>query len=116
MKVICSGMPKTGTKSLAAALRILGYTVYDIEEQYLYLSNSLIEVIEKGWTTEKIKTMFKNVDAVTDMPSNILWEEIFQAFPDVKVGKSAYKTSLSVFRLYYADLMTEVYLLLLPVP
>jgi len=25
MKVICAGAPKTGTKSMAAALRILGY-------------------------------------------------------------------------------------------
>ena len=32
MKVICAGFPKTGTKSLAMALRELGYSVYDTEE------------------------------------------------------------------------------------
>ena len=33
MKLICAGLPKTGTKTLAKALRILGYTVYDVKEQ-----------------------------------------------------------------------------------
>ena len=32
MKVICAGLSKTGTKTLAKALRILGYTVYDYFE------------------------------------------------------------------------------------
>ena len=33
MKVICAGMNKTGTKSISEALRQLGFTVYDWEEQ-----------------------------------------------------------------------------------
>ena len=32
MKIICAGFPKTGTKSMAAALRELGYSVHDFEE------------------------------------------------------------------------------------
>ena len=35
MKVICAGMPKTGTKSIRKALRHLGFTVFDWEEQIL---------------------------------------------------------------------------------
>ena len=34
MKLVCAGMQKTGTKSMAAALRILGYIVHDVFEQY----------------------------------------------------------------------------------
>ena len=34
MKLICAGLPKTGTKSIAAALRILGYNVHDNAEQW----------------------------------------------------------------------------------
>ena len=36
MKVICAGFPKTGTKSLALALRHLGYSVHDYEEHLQY--------------------------------------------------------------------------------
>ena len=32
MKVICAGFPKTGTKSLALALRHLGHSVHDFPE------------------------------------------------------------------------------------
>ena len=32
MKIICAGFPKTGTKSMATALRQLGYTVNDFPE------------------------------------------------------------------------------------
>ena len=37
MKVICAGFPKTGTKSMALALRELGYSVHDYEE-HLHLN------------------------------------------------------------------------------
>lgn len=36
MKVICAGIPKTGTKTLAEALRILGYNVHDVFQQFFY--------------------------------------------------------------------------------
>ena len=78
-------MPKTGTKSLAAALRILGYKVYDFEEQYFYIGEDLIKIMEGGWTNENIQRIFKDVDAVTDIPGNMLWEDLLQAFPDAKV-------------------------------
>ena len=85
MKVICSGMSKTGTKSLAAALRILGYKVYDFEEQYFYIGKDLTKIMEDGWTKEDIQRIFKDVDAVTDIPGCMLWEDLLQAFPDAKV-------------------------------
>ena len=33
MKIICAGLPRTGTKTIAAALRHLDYTVHDVKEQ-----------------------------------------------------------------------------------
>ena len=85
MKVICSGMSKTGTKTLACALRILGYKVYDLEEQFYFLGKDLMEIIESGWTTKDLKRIYTGVDAVTDIVSNCLWEDIFKAFPGAKV-------------------------------
>lgn len=40
MKVICAGLQKTGTKSMAEALRLLGYNVHDVFDQY-FLDNEL---------------------------------------------------------------------------
>ena len=86
-------MPKTGTKTLASALRTLGYDVYDVEEQFYYLGKDLLEITKSGWTTDDFKRIFNNVDAVTDVMSNCLWEEIFRAFPNVKVREMLYARS-----------------------
>ena len=85
MKVICTGMPKCGTKSLASALRTLGYNVYDFEEQFCFLGEDLIQAVESGWSTEDIRRIYKDADAVTDGLGNLLWEEIHRAFPEAKV-------------------------------
>ena len=87
MKVVCSGLSKTGTKSLAAALRVLGYKVFDFEEQYFYLGEEFLRLSERGWTTDDIRNLYKDADVVTDVPGNLLWEEILKAYPDVKVRK-----------------------------
>ncbi|XP_076801913.1 uncharacterized protein LOC143446244 [Clavelina lepadiformis] len=85
MKVICSGMSKTGTKTLASALKTLGYNVYDFEEQVFYIGRDLQKVMDEGWTVEDLRRIYKGVDAVTDIPGCILWEELYHAFPDAKV-------------------------------
>ena len=87
MKVICSGMQKTGTKTMASALRTLGYDVYDFEEQYFYLGDEFTRIGKNGWTTEDIQRIYKDVEAVTDGPSNSIWEEILEVFPDAKVSE-----------------------------
>ena len=33
MKIICAGLPRTGTKTVAAALRYLDFNVFDAKEQ-----------------------------------------------------------------------------------
>nr|XP_026689507.1 uncharacterized protein LOC100178278 [Ciona intestinalis] len=85
MKVIMTGMPKTGTKTMCSALRILGYKVYDYREQFWYLGPEFLKAVNEGCTTEEIREMLQDVDAVTDMPACILWEEILRAFPGAKL-------------------------------
>ena len=44
MKVICAGFLKTGTKSIAKALRHLGFTVFDWEEQMFDFLDHWVDV------------------------------------------------------------------------
>ena len=84
MKVICAGMSKTGTKSLAKALRFLGLTVFDVEEQIMTHYDAWRAVFLEGQAPDFAK-MYSEVDAVTDGPSFCFYKEILQAFPEAKV-------------------------------
>lgn len=84
VKVICAGLPKTGTKSMAAALKILGFSVYDFDEQWAYQKDEFI----KAFSTKEMPNfneMYANCDAITDVPACLFHKEIFQSFPDAKV-------------------------------
>ena len=94
MKVICAGLPKTGTKSVAAALRILGHNVYDFAEQASYIMEDMIKAFDVGCTADEWRDMLKGVDALTDAPACYIWEEIHRAFPDAKV-----RANLTIFPL-----------------
>ncbi|CAK8688903.1 unnamed protein product [Clavelina lepadiformis] len=85
MKVICAGMSKTGTKSMQAALKELGYNVYDFMENFEYLHDDWVKILAEGGSTEDFRRMYENVDAVTDIPGNIFWDEIHKAFPEAKI-------------------------------
>ncbi|XP_032236771.2 uncharacterized protein LOC116617837 [Nematostella vectensis] len=84
MKIFCAGLSRTGTKSLAVALRILGYNVYDNPEQMLYFMDEWEDLYYRD-KAPNFKRMFADVDAVIDAPANGFVEEILQEFPDVKV-------------------------------
>ena len=86
MKVICAGVGKTGTKSIAKALRHLGFNVFDFEEQILSLDfiDHWFDVFRNGAEPD-VKRVYQNADAVVDSPGNLFWEEILEAFPDCKV-------------------------------
>ena len=45
MKIVCAGLPKTGTKSCSSALRILGYNVADYIETVEFLRNFIVTSI-----------------------------------------------------------------------
>lgn len=85
MKVIVSGASKTGTKSMAEALRLLDFTVYDYVENYAYLNKEWLKIVREGGSVDDFRRMYEGVDAVTDSPCNHFWEEIHKAFPDAKV-------------------------------
>ena len=84
MKVICAGMPKTGTKSITKALRHLGFTVFDWEEQIFDFLDHWFDVFKNGAEPD-VKRVYQDADAVVDTPGNFFWEEILEAFPDCKV-------------------------------
>jgi len=85
MKVILAGMSKCGTKTMVAALKKLDYNVYDFFENFDYLFDDWWKILEYGGTAEDFRRMYENVDAITDVPGNHFWEEIMEAFPDVKI-------------------------------
>ena len=84
MKVICAGMGKTGTKSITKALRYLGFTVFDFEEQNLDFFDHWVDVFQNGVKPD-VKRVYQHADAVVDLPGNFIYEEILEVFPDCKV-------------------------------
>nr|XP_039268203.1 uncharacterized protein LOC120343149 [Styela clava] len=85
MKVIVAGFIKTGTKTMAAVLDILGYSVYDLEHHFYYLEKDWQKILKEGGTKEDFHRMYKDVDVGVDVPFVIFWEEILEAFPDAKI-------------------------------
>lgn len=87
MKVIVIGFSKTGTKSIHAALKKLGYKVYDYEHNFYYLRKEWIKIMtSQGGTREDFYNMYKDVDVTMDVPACVFWKEILEAFPDAKVS------------------------------
>ena len=84
MKVICAGMNKTGTKSISEALRQLGFTVFDFPQQLPDFLDHWVDVFQNGAQPDA-KRVYRNADAVVDIPGNLFWEEILEVFPDCKL-------------------------------
>jgi len=84
MKIICAGLPKTGTKSMANALRMLGLVVHDSPEHFQNHMIEYDEVFSTGKVTD-FASMYSKVDAVTDIPACLFWKELKEIFPDAKV-------------------------------
>ena len=84
MKVICAGLAKTGTTSLAKALQVLGYNVYDFQEHYEFHLQQWLDSFETD-RHPNFKEIYQGVDAVTDVPPAFWFEEISAAYPEAKV-------------------------------
>ena len=84
MKIICAGVMKTGTKSMAKALRHLGFKVFDWEEQTLDFLDHWLDVFQNVAALDA-KRVYHNADAFVDFPGYFFVEEILEAFPDWKV-------------------------------
>ena len=85
MKIIGAGMSKTGTTSLAQALRILGFNVYDFDEQMTIHRKQWFDLYFSGVEPDFAAMYGADVDAITDSPSVLWFEEILKSFPDAKV-------------------------------
>ena len=85
MKIILAGLPKTGTKTINAALTELGFNVYDYLEHFMYHHDSWIKIFDGKATQSDYYLMYENVDVVVDVPACFHWKKIHQAFPDAKV-------------------------------
>jgi len=95
MKIICAGAPRTGTTSLAAALRFLGLTVYDSPEQMAFQLEDWDDILRKGGEPDW-RAMFNDVDAICDGPAFYFWEQMLDAFPDAVVRFPAILTYTTV--------------------
>ena len=88
MKIICAGQIKTGTKSLAKALEILGFKVYDFDSQLLHHGKFWFDVYMNG-TWPDLRSLHEasreEIDALVDLPSAFFFDEILECFPDIKV-------------------------------
>lgn len=84
MRVICVGMNKTGTKSITKALRHLEFAVFDWEEQIFDFMDHWLDVFQNGVKPD-VKRVYRNADAVVDIPGNLFYEEILESFPEFKV-------------------------------
>ncbi|XP_039252920.2 uncharacterized protein LOC120330140 isoform X1 [Styela clava] len=89
MKVICAGFPKTGTKSMARALRLLGYgKVYDFEEAIEYGLEEWGEILlNKSTDMNKVLDQIysDDVEAVVDFPHSFFFEHFYRKWPNAKV-------------------------------
>ena len=100
MKIICAGVMKTGTKSMAKALRHLGFKVFDWEEQTLDFLDHWLNVFQNGATLDA-KRVYHNADAFVDFPGYFFFEEILEIFPDCKVILTVREEDLWVHSLSY---------------
>ena len=84
MKIICAGLSKTGTTSIASALKMLDFNVYDFWEHEAIHGDVWLDLYLLDKKPD-FTSMYQSVDAVTDLPAAFWYQEIFEAFPDAKV-------------------------------
>ncbi len=75
MKIIGAGLSRTGTKSLAHALRLLGYRT-------LHFDRTRLTDIVEGRAAEPDFHRYDDLDAVLDLPAAWYFEELLAAYPE----------------------------------
>lgn len=76
MKIICIGLPKTGTTSLHNALKYLGYTS-------VHFANDPITVDQLRRGDYRLKVL-EDHDAISDIPVPAIFPQLDTAFPGAK--------------------------------
>ncbi|KAK6815017.1 hypothetical protein RU639_008547 [Aspergillus parasiticus] len=101
MKVLALGMSRSGTESLARALRILGYDHvfhgFEMWESTPMLWRSWTMLGRRKWgnagtadgrsdiTREDFDNLFGHCEAITDQPGTLFAPELISAYPEAKV-------------------------------
>lgn len=70
---------------MTEALRMLGYKVYDFDNNCYELLDDWLKIYERGGTKEDFRRMYNDVDAASDLPACYFWEEMHEAFPEAKI-------------------------------
>ncbi|PSN71472.1 hypothetical protein BS50DRAFT_570828 [Corynespora cassiicola Philippines] len=103
MRVLVLGMCRTGTSTIAYALRRLGYTPHSMRE--LLVKPNEIKLWHEGaqltllppsersakqqrlkpYGREEFDKLLGDFDAVTDLPGCVFYEQLIEAYPDAKV-------------------------------
>ena len=78
MKIICAGFPKTGTKSMASALRELGYSVNDFEQHVDDHMDKFVDYMDGVKDSRELIEAYANVDACVDQPASTMWLTFFK--------------------------------------
>merc|ERR1719341_1116228 len=71
--------------SMAAALRQLGYKVYDFAEHLQLHMEDHLEFFEGRTDSTQLLELYKDVEAITDPLATTLWYTFFRAYPEAKV-------------------------------
>ncbi|KAL8961902.1 MAG: hypothetical protein Q9183_005238 [Haloplaca sp. 2 TL-2023] len=93
MKILIMGMPRSGTMSLVAALKKLGYTPYDFVDRLLTGHTALwtdalrakYEGKGKPWGREEFDRVLKGFDCVLDVPCTFFPAELSAAYPNALI-------------------------------
>jgi squalene cyclase len=78
MKIIGAGLPRTGTATLAAALRILGFDA-------IHHAPERLPLYPPAHPTPRYWQAYDDVDAVTDIPAAYWYQELIYAYPEAKL-------------------------------
>lgn len=78
LKIIGAGLGRTGTTSLHEALQQLGYKSLHFDEHRL---NDILD----GSTQRPDFRRYDDVDAVSDVPAALFYNELLEAYPDARV-------------------------------
>lgn len=91
MRVLCLGMPRTGTMSIFTALQMLGYNPYHmvVAMGHLDLWREALRAKYLGqgkpWEREEFDKLLGKYDSVADVPAICFVEELVAAYPEAQV-------------------------------
>lgn len=108
-KIFCVGFQKTGTSSLARALRALGYTVCDAIKPLLAEVNWLADGVDEA-VRDKVLEIVADYDAIQDSPCAFLVEAFDEAHPGSKFILTTRDVDswLESYRKFFPDLNNDL--------